>query len=36
MLAVVRLDHDGELYADDQALSAQPLTLPYDLPKPRR
>lgn len=32
MLAVVRLDHEGELYVEDQALQATPLPLPYDLP----
>ncbi|KAF0804632.1 hypothetical protein A6D6_02899 [Alcanivorax xiamenensis] len=33
LLAVVRLDYEGELFADDQALNVTPLDLPYELPK---
>ncbi|WP_101674953.1 CAF17-like 4Fe-4S cluster assembly/insertion protein YgfZ [Alloalcanivorax mobilis] len=35
LLAVVRLDHQGELYAEEQPLNAEALALPYPLPKPR-
>lgn len=35
MLAVVRLDHEGELLVDDTPLGAEPQALPYELPKPK-
>lgn len=35
LLAVVRLDHDGELYVEDQPLQAEPLALPYSIPTPK-
>lgn len=35
LLAVVRLDHEGELFLDDQPLQVEPIALPYDLPKPK-
>ncbi|MFP1683429.1 YgfZ/GcvT domain-containing protein [Alloalcanivorax sp. C16-1] len=35
LLAVVRLDHEGELFLDDQPLRVEPIALPYDLPKPK-
>ncbi|MBL7251222.1 YgfZ/GcvT domain-containing protein [Alloalcanivorax marinus] len=35
MLAVVRLDHEGELWVDDTPLGAEPRALPYELPKPK-
>lgn len=34
-LVVVRLDHEGELYRGDQPLHAEPVALPYELPKPK-
>ncbi len=35
MLAVVRLDHEGELLVDDMPLGVEPRALPYELPKPK-
>ncbi len=34
-LIAVRLDHQGDLYRDDQPLHAERLVLPYSLPKPK-
>ena len=35
LLAVVRLDHQGDLFLDDQPLGVEPIALPYELPKPK-